>query len=339
MSLKNQQQSGSRSADELIPMDDLFGRDVGRTEEGVPDLSELFGNSAAEVLGEPPISGVGAGVKGNHANKFRAKRSLEQRQQSLRDNLGDIAVCIFCDDRCSDQITNTGRYEESKEYFDDVIDEMNTMLHDLDDSINLEVKFMLIPGMVVELSWFMEGEDSSRGEDLLDHINEAFWVGTGLNDMAVGYGCDVEYLVGASNDPAWNHMGSVAGIAGMFQMCMQSFSTVEFSSDPTRMAQLMSHEMGHLMGIYHDGPLDSSFTSLDSYFQPGAALAACAAEYTALTDDCTWQDVGCEEWSCIMDPAPSGSTFSDCSKAYYNMWQCLIEVMPQYYSDACVGDK
>ena len=51
--------------------------------------------------------------------------------------------------------------------------------------------------------------------------------------MAGQNGCDLDYLAGAPTDPAWNYMGSIEGIANMFQMCLGSFSTVEMVSIKT----------------------------------------------------------------------------------------------------------
>jgi len=110
------------------------------------------------------------------------------------------------------------------------------------------------------------------------------------------------------------------------------------SPNPMSMAKLMVHEFGHMIGIYHDGALNPSFTGLASHFEPGEVLAGCQAEYGVLLDSCTVGDSGCTSGRCIMAPTIDGTEFSGCSKAYYAMFNCLIDAMPTWYQNTCTKD-
>ena len=39
----------------------------------------------------------------------------------------------------------------------------------------------------------------------------------------------------------------------MFQLCLKAYSTVSMNSNPMLTAKLMTHEFGHMIGMYHDG--------------------------------------------------------------------------------------
>jgi len=94
-----------------------------------------------------------------------------------------------------------------------------------------------------------------------------------------------------------------------------------------------------LAGIYHDGGLNAAFTSMAEEFTPGRMLGGCEAEFDVLSGACAVGSVGCPSGKCIMAATVDGTAWSECSKAYYAMYSCLVEVMPQYYSDECTLDR
>merc|ERR1711988_1558162 len=168
-------------------------------------------------------------------------------------------------------------------------------------------------------------EPSTRGSD---HI--------GQQHVVTCVYCDLDYLVADSSDSAWAYMGSIAGIANMFQLCLGSYSTVMMDANPVEMAKLMAHEYGHMIGIYHDGEIDAAFSGMSGYFDEGQMLADCATEYAELAASCKSTDVGCEG-ECLMSATVDGTEWSTCSKKYYAMYNCLASIpsMQRYYDDSC----
>jgi len=239
-------------------------------------------------------------------------------------------MCVFCDTMCENQIVGAG--SSLDDYFGSVTDAMNTILQSIDAGSSFSLAYKLQPGSEMYLNWF-QSPSASNSVDKLASINDAFWSGSGLWDMSVNYGCDVDFMMASSNDPSWNYLGSVAGIANMMQLCLGSFSVVKMSSIPSNTASLMMHEFGHMIGAYHDGPLDDAFTSLASYFAPGGMLSACSGEYSTLESECTTSTPNGH----VMDAVVHGATtFSSCSNAYFNMFLCMADVMPTWYSTDCV---
>jgi len=259
---------------------------------------------------------------------LEAGQQLRRTKKSERTG-HEFTLCVFCDDMCLNQIGNEGY--NSDDYFAAITTDMNQYLASLDPTGTFTLSFKLIPGSDVYLDWF--GDSSLEDEELLTAINTAFWEGTGLYSMATGYGCDVDFLLASSDDPAWENMGSVEGIANMMQLCQMSYSTVKMdNSGPEETAVLMAHEFGHMIGAYHDGSLNSAYTSLASYFGAGQMLGDCEAEYAALEATCTASVSGY-----IMASSVGGaSEYSPCTGAYFDMFICLADVMPAWYSLACV---
>jgi len=323
---------GGAGAESDIDVGNLFpGAGAGAGARSGPmaqlDMRSLFGSHAAKDSYARAERLLGA-IKEAEAAVAAGTYQMRERSRSKR-GTHTYTLCVFCDDMCLNQIAGAGYDTDS--YFDVITADMNTMLQTLDAGSLFDLSFKLIPGSPIYMDWF--ADSSLTGEDLLTAINDAFWDGTGLYGMANSYGCDVDFLMASSDDPAWSNMGSVEGIANMMQLCQMSFSTVKMSNNPASTATLMSHEFGHMIGAYHDGPLDSAYTSLASYFAAGGMLSMCGGEYDSLAAECT----GSTPSGYIMDSVVSGaSEYSSCSIAYFNMFLCLSDVMPQYYSVACV---
>jgi len=323
----------------------------------VGDFDMLFGGPSARqdpvpILGGPSARQLDFGnlfetdlttdAKFEEAVKAAAAQKLRE-QQTPSENLfkreaSNIVTCVYCDNRCVASAQASG-YTQAKDYFDVAIGEMNRIVQDpdfgLDSEMSFELKFLMLPYTITEMSWFFD-YSVSTSEELLTAINNKFWADTGLYNTATGNGCDVDFLVGAQLDPAWQYMGSVQGIANMFQLCLKAYSTVSMNSNPILTAKLMTHEFGHMIGMYHDGSLNSAFTGMASYFDAGNMLADCAGKFATLQGSCTAGDSGCNSGKCIMAPTVDGTEFSGCSLAYYDMFKCLVDVMPTFYSDNCI---
>jgi len=306
--------------------DSLFGPSDRSGPMAQMDMRSLFQEEKRDVEGMS--NRLVEAVKEAQAAVDAGEQVVKKKSTSATKRADRVyTMCVFCDDMCLAQISSAGYSSDS--YFAAITTKMNSYLASLDADGIFSLSFKLLPYMSVYMDWF--GDSSLTGQDLLSAINEAFWDGTGLYDMANGYGCDVDFLMASDDDPAWNDMGSVEGIANMMQLCQLSFSVVKMSDSPTSTAMLMAHEFGHMIGAYHDGTVNSAYSSLDSYFQPGQLLAGCADEYNALNSACTAGSAG------IMSSVVGGSsTFSDCSVAYFNTFLCLADVLPSWYSVDCV---
>lgn len=306
-----------------IDMGNLFGGPQGR-QGGDIDMGNLFNEEKRDYMGQ--MERLTKAVKEAQATIDAGTMEVRMPSKNKKRSGHQYTMCVFCDDMCLDQIAGAGYSTDG--YFDAIVADMNTMLSGVDAGSAFSLAFKLIPGSPIYLQWF--ADRGLTGEELLTAVNDAFWEGTGLYDLANGYGCDVDFMVSSSSDPSWDAMGSVAGIANMMQLCQMSFSVVKMYSNPHTTASLMMHEFGHMIGMYHDGNLDTGYTSLESYFAPGQMLGGCSDEYTALTEQCVAGASG------IMSAVIGGNEFSSCSEAYFNMFLCLAEVMPNYYSTACV---
>merc|ERR1712012_21618 len=207
------------------------------------------------------------------AKEYQGKQLRREPSTRGSDHIGQqhVVTCVYCDTRCVKRATDSG-YANAQAYFDVAIEQMNTIGAGLNDQMTFELSFVLLPYAVTEMSWFFD-YSAKNSQELLTAINNKFWKDSGLYAMAAGNGCDLDYLVADSSDSAWSYMGSIAGIANMFQLCLGSYSTVMMDANPVEMAKLMAHEYGHMIGIYHDGEIDAAFSGMSGYFDEGQMLA------------------------------------------------------------------
>jgi len=337
-----------------------------KPEEGrqLVDLDALFDVPSAESEREfdmpAPFGGSGAAqehqVRDAHQDNFMetlkaAVREFEDKREimkmfplSTKEKAAKtqapprkVNTCVYCDDRCVARVKAT-EYASTQNFFGAVIAEMSQIVQGgLDENMSFDLTLVLLPAKVTEMSWFFDYSAKSS-EQLLTAINNKFWKDSGLYKMASDRaGCDLDFMISAPEDPAWKYMGSIEGIANMFQLCLGSYSTVLMNTNPASLAKLMTHEFGHMLGIYHDGGVNAAFTGMASYFEPGQLFADCKPEFDVLSATCTYSSVGCPSGKCIMAATVDGTEWSDCSKAYYSMYNCLVGVMPTYYNDSCVN--
>merc|ERR1712173_22211 len=201
----------------------------------------------------------------------------------------------------------------------------------LDPDIKARMLIATNMGLDVELSWF-NGFDTS--EKALPNANMGFWGDTtGLFDNAHSVGCDVGYAV-IPDDVAFDY-SAVEGIANMFQICGDlSFSTIKlYADDYYHQVVLIAHELGHLLGLYHDGPMNAVYEPLSALYPQDIQKLrnVCGAEGSGCTDDAGL---------CIMNTVPTGGTgyprsFSECSKQYFKMFKHLAGDFPAIYNSAC----
>jgi len=275
-------------------------------------------------------------------SRFNADDLVKSHRARDSESLG-IGMCFYCDQRCEDQLKEMG-YSDANAYFSQIVSTMDPLMKDLHGSIEMELMFVLLPHKVIEMTWVLDGSAKTSVEELTD-INRKFWMDAGLYDYALNYNCDVDFYIVAEADPAWKYMGDVDGIADMFAMCLHSFSTVKLLGSGQgvfEQARLITHETGHLFGVYHDGPLAQDYITDEGAFEPGKPLEDCKDELDTLHQYCvSEEESGCSEEhsGCIMNSVPGGNVFSECSKAYFNMWYCLSQFYPTLYSTACIGDS
>jgi len=306
-----------------------------KSEEGREDMPAPFGGSGAAQARDAHQDNF-AGSLRTAARSLRTPATRAEVERTASPGARKVVTCVYCDNQCVARAAASG-YASAKAYFDVTIGEMNRIVQGgLDENMSLELTFVLLPNSNTYMSWFFD-YSATNSEELLTGINNNFWRESGLYNMSSSYGCDVDFLAAAPEDPGWNYMGSIEGIANMFQLCLGSYSTVQMSANPISLAKLMTHEFGHMLGIYHDGAVSPSFTGQVAYFEPGQMLEACKPEYEDLSAACTTGSVGCPSGKCIMAATVDGTDWSACSKSYYSMYNCLTGAMPTFYDASCVN--
>jgi len=301
------------------------GSDARQEDHNPSDLNLFGGKKMADAANNEYLA---KSLKEAEAAVAAGTLKLSERRSKRSDH--QYKMCVFCDNMCLGQIASAG-YATPDDYFDQMVDYMNSFVDELDPSAQFVLEYKLLPDTDFYLQWFGSGE---TGVTELTNINNNFWQESGLYATATSNGCDVDFLLASRSDPSWSPMGGVEGIANLFGMCQSAYSTVKLNNSPQVTSAIMIHEFAHMLGVYHDGPASTDFTNMEPQFK-GGMLSACESEYDELVAECTDDTPD----NCFMDTSVSGATsFSSCSVAYVNIFFCMADIMPTWYSVACAED-
>lgn len=268
------------------------------------------------------------------------KRGLEMNKRSSY----EINMCYFCDSTCRRTLGMTKG--QVKAWLSDVTAGVQTRLQSLmgpSSSVSRHGFLLDFPLPGSSYLMFKSQGMNQGGVDLLTNIATNFWDtwkprplgGASLNDYLLNNGCDVNFLIVSKYDNVWTapYAGDVAGQAYTMGVCQgTSYGMVNLETDAEKMATLIAHETGHLLGISHDGALATMWSEHCSAY-PG--MPACGP----LLEHCTASNAGCADADgCVMEPAiDTNAQFSECSKAYWHGFLALTQALPDVFSVQCIA--
>jgi len=308
--------------------------------DGADALADAFGKREDDLdddsLGIPADADLGFNRRGPPG------AFVEETVQKKSVKTFNVNMCFYCDNNCIAMIgaANVGSY------YDEIASRVGDMLNTLDPSkyaFTTAALYKLTPGIKIPYLYFKRKSDNSRGAVLLSNVNENFWNFRGLYQYSVDHGCNADFLTIAPSDNIWasNYVGGIDGIANMMAVCTaHSYSTVKINADRARMAALVGHELGHLLGMFHDGPAEDYPEATCAYFETRAdpSLGApCRAVNTACG-----ADHGCADGAnnCVMSASVGTETkFSACSAAYFDIYAQVAAIVqsPDSYSMLCIA--
>jgi len=286
---------------------------------------------------------------GSHAATLdKAVLAAESRTADVNLN---IKMCYYCDANCIAYI-GTSKTDSASVY---------TYLRSV--TALIETKLNTIPGysftLVPHYAWLMSYDKrflywkgksfTGSGVSLMGDVSTNFWNvwkfpgadDKTLTDIALEKGCDAEFLLVDPYDSLWNYGDGVSAVANMMGICSkQAFGMVKANKNVERMATLMAHEFGHIMGMFHDGNLDQSYGMCDRLVTISAGVIT-PAMCDTLREQCTARTHHCADGqqNCVMSAAVGRETkYSGCSKAYLDMYTYMAKALPTMYSFDCVTE-
>jgi len=250
-----------------------------------------------------------------------------------------INMCFYCDDNCLAKIGGT---DNVGNYYDDIASRVQTMLNTIYPSkyqFTTSAAHKIMPKKAIPFLYFKKKADTSKNAVLLSNVNENFWTFKGLYQQSMDAGCDADFLTVSADDMLWasNYVGSVSGIANMMAMCSgYAFSAVKLNPDSTRMATLIAHELGHILGMGHD---EAGESGMDCNFSGQYAVLNTPCNKVAT--ECTASTHGCADGqnNCLMSASVGRETkYSTCSKAYFDWYSEMANLVrnPASYDLTCI---
>lgn len=242
-----------------------------------------------------------------------------------------LDVCFFCDLACVNVLNHYYGDDGVDHFISQTMDGVAAELRTLHPYIDARKHLVVTMGMDLQLAWF-NGND--RTPEALATANMGLWGElTGMYHDAREEGCDAGFAM-FDSDNAFLYSG-IEGIANTFQACSDlSFSIIKlYPQDYSHQVALVAHEMGHLVGLYHDGPMNPVYEALRPLYPLGV---------NHLETTCASEGSGCADPSgyCIMS-AVSGAgdgyatQFSNCSIEYFRMFREIARDFPMIYDASC----
>jgi len=264
---------------------------------------------------------------------------MEKKGQSY-----EINMCYFCDTTC---VTTLGMpANQVLNYMSDVTAGIQRRLATLMGSgvtVNRYGYLLQFPMPAQTYLLFKSGSFNGKGLELLSHIAQNFWanwkpaqIKKALNEFLVQNGCDINFLMVSSYDDVWTDQfaGQIAGEAITMGICTgHAFGMVKLNKDTEAMASLLAHEVGHTLGLYHDGALSPLWVNACAQFPGFPTCADLKAKCTAGNSQCADG-----EGNCIMNPriGPNDVQYSECSKAYWAGFVEMASIPGLPYSLDCI---
>jgi len=250
-----------------------------------------------------------------------------------------INMCFYCDDNC---LAKIGGADHVGNFYEDIASRVQSMLNTIYPSkyqFTTSAAHKIMPKKAIQFLYFKRKADSSKNAVLLANVNENFWTYRDLYQKSMDAGCDADFLTVSADDMLWasNYVGNVDGIANVMGMCSgYAFSAVKLNPDSTRMATLVAHELGHILGMSHDGVGDAG---TDCSF--GGKYAVLTAPCNRVATECTASNHGCADGpnNCLMSESVGTETkYSTCSQAYFDWYSEMANLArnPDSYDLTCI---
>jgi len=242
-----------------------------------------------------------------------------------------INMCFFCDKHCRTLIEEKNSLDK---YFKEIGDVITKNFHNSNLNITIAITDIYKFKKNIKMKKYSHNK---VGKEQLPVVSENFWKHNNFyKSMKDKYDCGVAFLLQTFKDTFWKD-SSKDGVSTLYGLCRDDgYGVVKLEgNDPRGTATLLTHELGHEMGMNHD----------NEQLDPSVFAMAQSPEYQQyVVDILKWcgpgKDNGCKDRSgaCIMDPAPLAfspypSTFSECSIAYL---EYFLTIPISLYDHGCI---